>query len=57
VTGNLSPSRTEIETGAFFPEQVIDGWAAARPADFAPGFIECWKVYRQKNCSSRSSLT
>jgi 16S rRNA (adenine1518-N6/adenine1519-N6)-dimethyltransferase len=57
VAGNLSPNRTEIEAGAFFPEQVIDGWVAARPADFAPGFIECWKVYRQKNCSSRNALT
>jgi 16S rRNA (adenine1518-N6/adenine1519-N6)-dimethyltransferase len=49
VADNLSPNRTEIETGAFFPETVIDGWAAARPEDFAPGFIECWKVYRQKD--------
>jgi 16S rRNA (adenine1518-N6/adenine1519-N6)-dimethyltransferase len=56
VAGNLSPNRTEIETGAFFPETVIDGWIAARPDDFAPGFIECWKVYRQKN-SNRSALT
>jgi len=49
VASNLSPNRTEIEAGAFFPETVIDGWVAARPEDFAPGFIECWKVYRQKN--------
>jgi 16S rRNA (adenine1518-N6/adenine1519-N6)-dimethyltransferase len=57
VAGNVSPNRTEIETGAFFPEKVIDGWTAARPEDFAPGFIECWKVYRQKNRSSRSAPT
>jgi 16S rRNA (adenine1518-N6/adenine1519-N6)-dimethyltransferase len=57
VVGNLSPNRTEIEIGAFFPETVIDGWVAARSEDFAPGFIECWKVYRQKNCSNRSALT
>jgi 16S rRNA (adenine1518-N6/adenine1519-N6)-dimethyltransferase len=56
VAGDLSPNRTELETGAFFPETVIDGWVAARPEDFAPGFIECWKVYRQKNCSSRDAL-
>ena len=56
VAGNLSPSRTEIEAGAFFPEKIIDGWVAARPEDFAPGFIECWKVYRQKNCSGRDAL-
>jgi 16S rRNA (adenine1518-N6/adenine1519-N6)-dimethyltransferase len=57
VAGNVSPNRTEIETGAFFPETAIDGWVAARPEDFAPGFIECWKVYRKKNCSSRDALT
>src|SRR6267378_1150428 len=54
---NLSPNRTEIETGVFFPETVVDGWAAARPEDFAPGFIECWKVYRQKNCGNCGALT
>jgi 16S rRNA (adenine1518-N6/adenine1519-N6)-dimethyltransferase len=57
VVGNLSPNRTEIETGAFFSEAIIDGWVAARPEDFAPGFIECWKVYRQKDCSDRSAFT
>jgi 16S rRNA (adenine1518-N6/adenine1519-N6)-dimethyltransferase len=53
----LSPNRTEIETGAFFPQTVIDGWVAARPEDFAPGFIECWKVYRRTNSGNRVALT
>jgi 16S rRNA (adenine1518-N6/adenine1519-N6)-dimethyltransferase len=57
VAGELSPNRTEIETGAFLPETVIDGWAAARPEDFAPGFIECWKVYRRKTCGDCGALT
>jgi 16S rRNA (adenine1518-N6/adenine1519-N6)-dimethyltransferase len=57
TAGPFSLNRTEIETGAFFPQAVIDGWVAARPEDFAPGFIECWKVYRQKSCSNRSALT
>ena len=48
LAGTLSPNRTEIETGAFFPEAIIDGWVAARPEDFAPGFLECWKEYRRK---------
>jgi len=56
VGGNLSPNRAEIETGAFFPETIVDGWAAARPEDFAPGFIECWKVYRRKNCDNSGAL-
>jgi 16S rRNA (adenine1518-N6/adenine1519-N6)-dimethyltransferase len=57
VAGNLSPNGTEIETGAFFSEAIIDGWVATRPEDFAPGFIECWQVYRQKDCSDRSAFT
>ena len=57
VAGNLSPNRSEIETGTFFPEAVIDGWSAARPEDFAPGFIECWKVYRRKTCGNCCALT
>ena len=57
IAENLWPNRTEIETGAFFPEAVIDGWVAARPEDFAPGFIECWKVYRQKNGGNRDVPT
>ncbi len=27
-----------------FPSVAIDGWIAARPDEFAPGFIECWKA-------------
>jgi 16S rRNA (adenine1518-N6/adenine1519-N6)-dimethyltransferase len=42
------PNRSEIETGGFFSPTVIDGWIAARPEDFAPGFVECWKAYRRK---------
>jgi 16S rRNA (adenine1518-N6/adenine1519-N6)-dimethyltransferase len=47
-SGQLAPNRAEIETGAFFPETIIDSWVAARPQDFAPGFIECWRTYRQR---------
>jgi 16S rRNA (adenine1518-N6/adenine1519-N6)-dimethyltransferase len=56
VSGNLAPNRTEIESGAFFPQTVIDGWVAARPEDFAPGFMECWKLYRRKKRASRGAL-
>jgi 16S rRNA (adenine1518-N6/adenine1519-N6)-dimethyltransferase len=44
----LRPNPSEIESGAFFFPTVIDGWIAARPEDFAPGFVECWKAYRKK---------
>jgi 16S rRNA (adenine1518-N6/adenine1519-N6)-dimethyltransferase len=41
------PNKCEIETAAFFTPDVIDGWTSARPADFAPAFLECWKAYRK----------
>ncbi len=36
----------EIESGAFFTLAQIERWIAARPQDFAPGFLECWRVFR-----------
>jgi 16S rRNA (adenine1518-N6/adenine1519-N6)-dimethyltransferase len=35
----------EIEHGEFFPTDVVAGWLQARPADFAPGFVECWHAF------------
>jgi 16S rRNA (adenine1518-N6/adenine1519-N6)-dimethyltransferase len=35
----------EIECGGFFPVPVLHEWIAARPADFAPGFLECWRAW------------
>ncbi|MEY4299112.1 MAG: ribosomal small subunit methyltransferase [Verrucomicrobiota bacterium] len=34
----------EIEDALFFPVEVISGWIATRPQDFAPGFREAWKM-------------
>jgi 16S rRNA (adenine1518-N6/adenine1519-N6)-dimethyltransferase len=48
VSRNLSPNKCEIEAGIFLPPPLIDGWISARPEDFAPGFLECWKAYRRK---------
>jgi 16S rRNA (adenine1518-N6/adenine1519-N6)-dimethyltransferase len=48
ISGDLVPNRFEIEGGVFFAPAVIDGWTSARPDDFAPGFLECWKAYRRK---------
>jgi 16S rRNA (adenine1518-N6/adenine1519-N6)-dimethyltransferase len=36
--------RAEIETGGFFPVPLIARWIAARPRDFATGFLECFAV-------------
>ena len=34
---------SEIEGGLFFPRDLVDAWIAARPQDFAPGFLESWR--------------
>lgn len=39
----LAPS--EIESGCFFPVPLVARWIASRPHDFAPGFLECWKMF------------
>jgi 16S rRNA (adenine1518-N6/adenine1519-N6)-dimethyltransferase len=48
IAGDLFPNKYEIETGFFVPPALVDGWTSARPEDFAPGFLLCWKVYRRK---------
>jgi 16S rRNA (adenine1518-N6/adenine1519-N6)-dimethyltransferase len=56
VSANLAPNKCEITRGLFFPPAVIDGWTSARPADFAPGFLECWKAYRKMNSEREQSI-
>jgi 16S rRNA (adenine1518-N6/adenine1519-N6)-dimethyltransferase len=46
--GAFRLSRSEIEAGKFFPADLVDRWIRARPGDFAPGFLECWKIWREK---------
>ena len=53
VSASLTPNKREIEKGVFFASGVIDGWTSARPDDFAPAFLECWKAYRRKVHSER----
>ncbi len=36
----------EIEWGGFFPVGTVQAWCTAHPGDFAPGFLECWRVWR-----------
>lgn len=36
----------EIDTGGFFPLELVDEWLAARPVDFASGFVECYLSVR-----------
>ena len=44
--GRLRWPAAEIETGQWFTPEEIDAWTAARPGDFADGFLECWKIWR-----------
>jgi 16S rRNA (adenine1518-N6/adenine1519-N6)-dimethyltransferase len=57
VLGHPVINRSEIETGAFFSPSIVDGWVSARPENFAPGFTECWKAYREKTGANRDALT
>lgn len=41
---NLDPF--EIETAGYFPLKTIERWIQRRPGDFAPGFLECYRVAR-----------
>ena len=41
----------EIECGAFFSPAQIERWIAARPKDFATGFIECWRSFMRSDPS------
>jgi 16S rRNA (adenine1518-N6/adenine1519-N6)-dimethyltransferase len=36
----------EIDTGGFFPLELVDQWIAARPLDFASGFVESFRSVR-----------
>jgi 16S rRNA (adenine1518-N6/adenine1519-N6)-dimethyltransferase len=47
--GELRLDPAEIEAGRFFAPVTVDAWIKARPREFAPGFIECWKIWREKN--------
>jgi 16S rRNA (adenine1518-N6/adenine1519-N6)-dimethyltransferase len=38
----------ELDGGGFFTLDQIDRWTTARPQDFAPGFLECWRTFRAK---------
>ncbi|HWY41171.1 MAG TPA: 16S rRNA (adenine(1518)-N(6)/adenine(1519)-N(6))-dimethyltransferase RsmA [Chthoniobacterales bacterium] len=47
--GDPQPNPAEIEAVQCFPSGIVDQWIKARPHNFAPGFVECWKVWREKN--------
>jgi 16S rRNA (adenine1518-N6/adenine1519-N6)-dimethyltransferase len=46
--GAIHAHRAEIEAGRFYPPEIVDAWIEARRHEFTPGFLECWKIWRQK---------
>ena len=50
IDGELDATRAaEVEAAAWFPVAELEAWIAARPEDFASGFIECWKAASGKH--------
>ena len=43
--GPFSPARDEIDAVQFFTREEVTRWIDRQPDDFAPGFLECWRVY------------
>ncbi|MDQ3624136.1 MAG: NUDIX domain-containing protein, partial [Verrucomicrobiota bacterium] len=39
----------EIESGGFFLLEQVRRWVAARPGDFASGFVECFRLWDSKS--------
>ncbi|MDB4353916.1 16S rRNA (adenine(1518)-N(6)/adenine(1519)-N(6))-dimethyltransferase RsmA [Akkermansiaceae bacterium] len=39
----------EIEYGEWFTMEQIEKWVTAIPEDFAPGFLACWKLWKEEN--------
>ncbi len=40
----------EIDCGEWFTVYQIARWVAARPQDFAPGFLKCWEIWQRSHC-------
>jgi 16S rRNA (adenine1518-N6/adenine1519-N6)-dimethyltransferase len=46
--GPFRANAREIEAVRFFPIEIVDSWIKARPREFAPTFLECWKIWREQ---------
>ena len=49
ANGTIRFPCVEIEYGGWFTMPQIDEWVTAVPEDFAPGFLACWKVWKEAN--------
>ena len=43
--GGLRFPAAEVDAAMWFPLAEITAWVANKPSDFAPGFLECWKIF------------
>ncbi len=43
---SLAPRRDRLRR--VFPANLVTAWIRARPEEFAPGFVECWRNYLQQ---------
>lgn len=48
--GPLHYPSQEISAVEFFPVEIVERWVSNKPGDFAPGFLECWRLF---NATSR----
>ena len=39
----------EISAIEFFPVDIVEQWVANKPEDFAPGFLESWRLFKAKS--------
>ena len=46
-SGAIRFPAAEVAAAAWFPIAEIEAWLAARPEDFASGFIACWHAFSQ----------
>jgi len=53
--GPFRLNRAELDGGGFFTVEQVDRWTAARPEDFAPGFLGCWACFRSAPPSAEGS--
>ena len=45
--GALRYPCAEIDSVQWFPLETLEEWMKNRPSDFATGFLECWKLFRE----------
>ncbi len=55
VRGKVHWPAAEVEAVTAFPLEEIDAWTAARPQDFAPGFLRCWEAFRRADGTEAES--